>query len=61
MESKKAYLQLLEISKDQKFEVLVDYLSKSDPVNLKTSTLSFVPYLASVVAVSYTHLRAHET
>ena len=41
MESKKAYLQLLEISKDQKFEVLVDYLLKSDPVNLNTSIVEF--------------------
>lgn len=61
MESKKAYLQLLEISKDQKFEVLVDYLLKSDPVNLNTSTLSFVPYLVSVVVSQQLSTKAAKT
>ena len=61
MESKKAYLQLLEISKDQKFEVLVDYLSKSDPVNLSTSKLSFVPYLVSVVVSQQLSTKAAKT
>ena len=49
------------ISKVQKFEVLVDYLLKSDPVNLNTSKLSFVPYLVSVVVSQQLSTKAAKT
>tara|TARA_B110000014_G_scaffold245156_1_gene216902 strand:- start:49 stop:633 length:585 start_codon:yes stop_codon:yes gene_type:complete len=61
MESKKAYDQLLEISKKKKFEILANYLLNSDPVKINTSSLSFVPYLVSVVVSQQLSTKAAKT
>jgi DNA-3-methyladenine glycosylase II len=61
MESKKAYEQLLRISKNKKFEILSDYLENSKPVSINTSSLNFVPYLASVVVSQQLSTKAAKT
>ena len=61
MESKKAYEQLLKISKNKKFEILSDYLKHSKPVKINTTSLNFVPYLASVVVSQQLSTKAAKT
>ena len=61
MESKKAYKQLLEVSKNKKFDILSDYLASSKPVKINTSSLKFVPYLASVVVSQQLSTKAAKT
>ena len=61
MESKKAYEQLLKISKNKKFEILSDYLKHSKPVKINTTSLNFVPYLVSVVVSQQLSTKAAKT
>ena len=61
MESKKAYEQLLKISKNKKFEILSDYLKNSKPVKINTTSLNFVPYLVSVVVSQQLSTKAAKT
>ncbi|MDB4195198.1 hypothetical protein N9803_06155 [Gammaproteobacteria bacterium] len=61
MESKKAYEQLLKISKNKKFEILSDYLKNSKPVKINTTSLNFVPYLISVVVSQQLSTKAAKT
>ena len=61
MESKKAYEQLLKISKNKKFEILSDYLKNSKPVKINTTSLNFVPYLISVVVGQQLSTKAAKT
>ena len=61
MESKKAYEQLLKISKNKKFEILADYLKNSKPVKINTTSLNFVPYLVSVVVSQQLSTKAAKT
>ena len=61
MESKKAYEQLLKISKNKKFEILFDYLKSSKPVKINTTSLNFVPYLISVVVSQQLSTKAAKT
>jgi DNA-3-methyladenine glycosylase II len=61
MESKKAYEQILKISKNKKFEILSDYLKNSKPVKINTTSLNFVPYLVSVVVSQQLSTKAAKT
>ena len=61
MESKKAYEQLLKISKNKKFKILSDYLKHSKPVKINTTSLNFVPYLVSVVVSQQLSTKAAKT
>ena len=61
MESKKAYEQLLKISKNKKFKIFSDYLKHSKPVKINTTSLNFVPYLVSVVVSQQLSTKAAKT
>ena len=49
MESDKAYKALLKISTEKNFNLLRRYLEKSDPIDIKVSSLPLIEYLSSVV------------
>ena len=61
MESKEAFQDLLEISKQKKFDAMHQYLQNSNPVEIKISSLAFVRYLISVVVSQQLSTKAAKT
>ena len=61
MESSKAHKDLLKISRKKKFDLLRKYLQKSEPVEIKLSSLSLVEYLSSVVVSQQLSTKAAKT
>ncbi len=61
MESSKAHKDLLKISRKKKFDLLREYLQKSEPVEIKLSSLSLVEYLSSVVVSQQLSTKAAKT
>ena len=61
MESKKALKALLAISRKKNFDVLENYLQKSDPIEINLSPLPLVEYLSSVVVSQQLSTKAAKT
>jgi len=61
MESSKAHKDLLKISRKKNFDLLRKYLQKSEPVEIKVSSLSLVEYLSSVVVSQQLSTKAAKT
>jgi len=61
MESSKAHKDLLKISRKKNFDLLRKYLQKSEPVEIKLSSLSLVEYLSSVVVSQQLSTKAAKT
>jgi len=61
MESSKAHKDLLKISRKKNFDLLRKYLQKSEPVEIKLSSLSLVEYLSSVIVSQQLSTKAAKT
>ena len=61
MESDKAYKALLKISKEKNFKLLRRYLEKSEPIQIKVSSLPLIEYLSSVVVSQQLSTKAAKT
>ena len=61
MESDKAHKALLKISTEKNFGLLRRYLEKSEPIEIKLSSLSLVEYLSSVVVSQQLSTKAAKT
>ena len=61
MESKQALKALLSISREKNFDVLENYLQKSDPIAINLSPLPLVEYLSSVVVSQQLSTKAAKT
>ena len=61
MESDKAYKALLKISTEKNFNLLRRYLEKSDPIDIKVSSLPLIEYLSSVVVSQQLSTKAAKT
>jgi len=61
MESDKAHKALLKISTEKNFGLLRRYLEKSEPIEIKLSSLPLVEYLSSVVVSQQLSTKAAKT
>ncbi|MDB2339240.1 hypothetical protein N9V80_01565 [Gammaproteobacteria bacterium] len=61
MESDKAHKALLKISTEKNFNLLRRYLEKSEPIEIKLSSLPLVEYLSSVVVSQQLSTKAAKT
>ncbi|MDC0906813.1 hypothetical protein OAS81_05640 [Gammaproteobacteria bacterium] len=61
MESDKAHKALLKISTEKNFSLLRRYLEKSEPIEIKLSSLPLVEYLSSVVVSQQLSTKAAKT
>ena len=61
MESDKAFKALLKISKEKNFKLLRRYLEKSEPIQIKVSSLPLIEYLSSVVVSQQLSTKAAKT
>lgn len=61
MESDNAHKTLLRISKEKNFDLLEQYLQKSEPVKINLSSLPLVEYLSSVVVSQQLSTKAAKT